>query len=80
MYGIGPTHRQEVRRRQFIRIFFEERLLDIRDIVMYGLRIAESFGNFLIRFYKAGKEIVKEHKTIVLMGLAVTAILLLLSI
>lgn len=75
-HGIEPTHMQEMRKRQWLRLFVEERIVDIQFVFMYFLHKVYNFFSVL----NSIKKFIISHRkytAIVLLALTVFAIMML---
>lgn len=72
MLGIEPTQMDELRKREGFRLVVEERLLEVRDLVVSVFQTALYFGSVMKAF---GKFTMKHTKIILLALIALTIML-----
>lgn len=75
MLGIEPSHMDELRQKEGLRLVIEERLLEVRDLIVAAFQVVEYLALSVVTF---GKFLVSNRKYVgtLLFVLAVTAILL----
>jgi hypothetical protein len=63
-HGLEPTQREEWKKKHRIRFFFEDRLLELRDILAYGMNI---ISNFFTGTYYICKKVIRDKYLVILL-------------
>lgn len=80
MYGIGPTHREEWRRKQRVRLFFEERIIELQDLFLASFGFFATTCEATAAQWPKIKRTVRNNKEAIVCGLVVVLFVSLLCI